>query len=130
MHNITNVGVLSLAKVMGLYGAVMGVVIALPYVGIGVLISAVSSSISSFSSLSCAIVSRLWRRRPATALGAARRPLAVRSNHSSAWWSRAAALPPLSPMPSKESSPSSLNSGTKPSNPDETLRAMFLNLVR
>ena len=42
MHNITNVGVLSLAKVMGLYGAVMGVVIALPYVGIGVLISAVS----------------------------------------------------------------------------------------
>ena len=42
MHNITNVGVLSLAKVMGLYGAVMGVVIALPYVGIGVLFSAMS----------------------------------------------------------------------------------------
>ena len=42
MHNITNVGVLSLAKAMGLYGAVMGVVIALPYVGIGVLITAMS----------------------------------------------------------------------------------------
>ena len=42
MHNITNVGVLSLAKVMGLYGAVMGVVIALPYAGIGVLLGMVS----------------------------------------------------------------------------------------
>ena len=42
MHNITNVGVLSLAKVTGLYGAVMGVVIALPYAGIGVLLGMVS----------------------------------------------------------------------------------------
>ena len=42
MHNITNVGVLSLAKVMGLYGAVMGVVIALPYAGGGVLLGMMS----------------------------------------------------------------------------------------
>ena len=44
MHNITSVGVLSLAKVMGLFGALMGVVVSIPYALIMVLFSGLMAS--------------------------------------------------------------------------------------